>query len=135
MARGINWHVAVSISKRRGAFQTITHIHIFSSQVAQDSTVTAYCISDVAKDVMTINPGTEKTHIFTDNAGCYKSTLTLVILRKELGENIKTFNFCEAQDGKGSCDRRASHIKGCIKRYINEGHDVTNATEMKIETA
>lgn len=99
--RGINWHVAVTLSKRGGAFQTITHIHIFSSQVAQDSTVTAYCICDVAKDVMMINPVTENIHIFTDNAGCYKSTSTLAILKKELKENIKSFNFCEAQNGKG----------------------------------
>lgn len=82
--RGINWHVAVTLSKRGGAFQTITHIHIFSSQVAQDSTVTAYCICDVAKDVMMINPVTENIHIFTDNAGCYKSTSPLAILKKEL---------------------------------------------------
>lgn len=99
--RGINWHVAVTLSKRGGAFQTITHIHIFPSQVAQDSTVTAYCICDVAKDVMMINPVTENIHIFTDNAGCYKSTSTLAILKKELKENIKSFNFCEAQNGKG----------------------------------
>lgn len=99
--RGINWHVAVTLSKRGGAFQTITHIHIFSSQVAQDSTVTAYCICDVAKDVMMINPVTENIHIFTDNAGCYKSTSTLAILKKELKKNIKSFNFSEAQNGKG----------------------------------
>lgn len=29
-------------------------------------------------------------------------------------------------------DRRASHIKSVIKRYINEGHDVTSAEEMKV---
>lgn len=32
----------------------------------------------------------------------------------------------------GPCDRRASHVKCCIKRYINEGNDVTSASEMKI---
>ena len=32
----------------------------------------------------------------------------------------------------GPCDRRASHIKSVIKRYINEGHDVTSAEEMKV---
>lgn len=31
----------------------------------------------------------------------------------------------------GPCDRRASHIKACVRRYINEGHDVTSAEEMK----
>ncbi|CAG2246627.1 unnamed protein product [Mytilus edulis] len=28
-------------------------------------------------------------------------------------------------------DSRASHIKACVRRYINEGHDVTSAKEMK----
>ena len=31
----------------------------------------------------------------------------------------------------GPCDRRAAHTKAAIKRYINEGHDVTTAEEMK----
>lgn len=31
----------------------------------------------------------------------------------------------------GPCDRRASHIKSTIRRYINEGHDVTTASQMK----
>ena len=31
----------------------------------------------------------------------------------------------------GACDRKASHIKAVIKRYVNEGHDVTTADEMK----
>ena len=31
----------------------------------------------------------------------------------------------------GPCDRRASHLKSCIKRYINEGNNVTTAQEMK----
>ncbi|CAG2250954.1 unnamed protein product [Mytilus edulis] len=29
------------------------------------------------------------------------------------------------------CDRRASHVKSIIRRYINEGHDVTTAQQMK----
>nr|XP_022311408.1 uncharacterized protein LOC111116711 [Crassostrea virginica] len=44
---------------------------------------------------------------------------------------MKTYNFCEAQDGKGPCDRKASHIKSSIKRYINEGNDVLDASQKK----
>ncbi|CAC5367571.1 unnamed protein product [Mytilus coruscus] len=57
--------------------------------------------------------------------------MMMVALRAELGDKLKTYNFSEAQDGKGPCDRRASHIKACVRRYINEGHDVTSAEEMK----
>ena len=31
----------------------------------------------------------------------------------------------------GPCDRRAAHAKFIIKRYVNEGRDVTSAIEMK----
>ncbi|CAC5395476.1 unnamed protein product [Mytilus coruscus] len=52
--------------------------------------------------------------------------------RRDLGNKLISYNFSEAQDGKGPCDRRASHIKSVVKRYINEGHDVTSAEEMKV---
>ncbi|XP_052075524.1 uncharacterized protein LOC127712983 [Mytilus californianus] len=53
-------------------------------------------------------------------------------LRRDVGNKLKSYSFSEAQDGKGPCDRRASHIKSVVKRYINEGHDVTSAEEMKV---
>ncbi|VDI78502.1 Hypothetical predicted protein [Mytilus galloprovincialis] len=72
-----------------------------------------------------------KVHIWSDNAGCYKSTFTIYALYQELPNLIKSYNFCEAQDGKGPCDRKASHIKAAIKRHVNEGNDVLNASAMK----
>lgn len=42
-----------------------------------------------------------------------------------------SLTFCEAQDGKGPCDRKASHIKSAIKRCVNEGNDVLDASQMK----
>ncbi|CAC5404713.1 unnamed protein product [Mytilus coruscus] len=32
---------------------------------------------------------------------------------------------------EGPCDRRASHVKSIVRRYINEGHDVTTALQMR----
>ncbi|CAC5360101.1 unnamed protein product [Mytilus coruscus] len=37
----------------------------------------------------------------------------------------------KAQDGKGACDRKASHMKAEIKRYVNEGLNVLDANDMK----
>ncbi|CAC5404688.1 unnamed protein product [Mytilus coruscus] len=71
--RGINWHVSVSLIKLQHRMQTLTHLHIFSSQTSQDAAVTT----------------------------------------------------C------GPCDRRAAHAKFVIKRFINEGRDVTSALDMK----
>ncbi|CAC5390139.1 unnamed protein product [Mytilus coruscus] len=100
-------------------------------KISQDGSVTASVLCDVVHDLTKQVPNIQEVNFFSDNAGCYKNTMMMVALRAELGDKLKTYNFSEAQDGKGPCDRRASHIKACVRRYINEGHDVTSAEEMK----
>ncbi|XP_076084378.1 uncharacterized protein LOC143055120 [Mytilus galloprovincialis] len=129
--RGINWHISVTLYKHGEELKTITHVHIFSSQISQDGSVTASVLCDVVNDLTKQVPNIQEVNFFSDNAGCYKNTMMMVALKDELGDKLKTYNFSEAQDGKGPCDRRASHIKACVRRYINEGHDVTSAEEMK----
>ncbi|CAC5383981.1 unnamed protein product [Mytilus coruscus] len=129
--RGINWHVSVSLIKLQHRMQTLTHLHIFSSQTSQDAAVTTAVMTDVVQDLKTILPNLQNVHIFSDNAGCYKSSLTLSTLRHEIGKALASYNFSEAQNGKGPCDRRAAHAKFVIKRFINEGRDVTSALDMK----
>lgn len=129
--RGINWHVSVSLIKLQHRMQTLTHLHIFSSQASQDAAVTTAVMTDVVQDLKTILPNLQNVHIFSDNAGCYKSSLTLSTLRHEIGKALASYNFSEAQNGKGPCDRRAAHAKFVIKRFINEGRDVTSALDMK----
>ncbi|CAC5408117.1 unnamed protein product [Mytilus coruscus] len=97
--RGINWHVSVSLIKLQHRMQTLTHLHIFSSQTSQDAAVTTAVMTDVVQDLKTILPNLQNVHIFSDNAG--------------------------------PCDRRAAHAKFVIKRFINEGRDVTSALDMK----
>lgn len=129
--RGINWHVSVSLIKLQHRMQTLTHLHIFSSQTSQDAAVTTAVMTDVVQDLKTILPNLQNVHIFSDNAGCYKSSLTLSTLRHEIGKALASYNFSEAQNGKGPCDRRAAHAKFVIKRFINEGRDVTSALDKK----
>lgn len=128
--RGINWHIAVCATKDNDSYNLETYVHILDSQSPQDSKLTSALIVDVVKDVA-IRKHIDSVHIWSDNAGCYKSTYTLHALYQELKPLIKTYNFCEAQDGKGPCDRKASHVKSAIKRFINEGNDVLNASQMK----
>ncbi|VDI67385.1 Hypothetical predicted protein [Mytilus galloprovincialis] len=130
--RGMNWHIAVSVFKEQGCIKNFTHVHIFSAQISQDSPITSSLIKDTVADLHTLIPDIQEIHIYSDNAGCYKNTLMMASLRRDVGNKIKSYNFSEAQDGKGPCYRRASHIKSVIKRYINEGHDVTSAEEMKV---
>ena len=128
--RGINWHIPMCATKHGDNFELDTYVHILDSQSSQDSQLTAALLVDVVKD-MASHKRIDQVHILSDNAGCYKSTNTIHTLYQELPNLIKTYNFCEAQDGKGPCDRKASHIKSSIKRYINEGNDVLDASQMK----
>ncbi|CAC5391746.1 unnamed protein product [Mytilus coruscus] len=129
--RGINWHISVTLYKKGDELKTITHVHIFSSQISQDGSVTAFVLCDVVHDLTKQVSNIQEVNFFSDNEGCYKNTMMMVALRAELGDKLKTYNFSEAQDGKGPCDCRASHIKAYVRRYINEDHDVTSAEEMK----
>ncbi|XP_063448385.1 uncharacterized protein LOC134727920 [Mytilus trossulus] len=129
--RGINWHIAVTLLKEGSNFSSLTHVHIFESPVSQDASITSQILVDVARDILQHKPGLKKINFFSDNAGCYKSSSTILMLHNELGHNIASYNFCEAQNGKGPCDRRASHIKSIIRRHINQGNDVTSALHMK----
>ncbi|XP_052676632.1 uncharacterized protein LOC128158002 [Crassostrea angulata] len=128
--RGINWHIAVCATKNNDSYVLDTYLHILDSQCPQDSRLTTALIIDVVKD-MANRREVHNVHIWSDNAGCYKSSYTLYALHQELKPIIKSYNFCEAQDGKGPCDRKASHIKSAIKRYVNEGNDVLDASQMK----
>lgn len=125
--RGISWHISVVYLKGKHDTEIFTCVHILEGPFSQDSSVTASILVDTVASVH----GISKVNFWTDNAGCYKSSLTFSILYQELGSRLHSFNFCEAQAGKGVCDRKASHLKCSIKRYINEGHDVTCATDMK----
>ncbi|CAH3116052.1 unnamed protein product, partial [Porites lobata] len=44
---------------------------------------------------------------------------------------VERFDFSDPQGGKGEADRQAATIKGHINVYLNEGHDVNNAAQMK----
>ena len=40
-------------------------------------------------------------------------------------------DFSDPQGGKGACDRKAATVKGHVRRFINEGHDVLTAEDFK----
>ena len=99
--RGLNWHVSVSLIKMSDSYKTLTHIHIFNGQTPQDASYTTAVMCDVVNNLRETIPNLNKVHFFSDNAGCYKSSFSLVTLRGELGQQLASYNFCEAQNGKG----------------------------------
>ena len=72
----------------------------FHIQVSQDASTTASLIKDTAADLLDIIPNIDEINLFSDNAGCYKSTLMMATLKQDLGNKVKSYNFSESQDGK-----------------------------------
>ncbi|CAB4013395.1 Hypothetical predicted protein, partial [Paramuricea clavata] len=66
--------------------------------------------------------------------GCYHSVALLCAcpeISKHTGIHIKRVDFSDPQEGKGACDRKAATVKGHVRRYINEGHDVATTEGFK----
>ncbi|CAG2215432.1 unnamed protein product [Mytilus edulis] len=89
--------------------------------------------NDVLNNVLKNNPEVQSVHLWSDNAACYKCTDTLININnnKPSKGHIVSYNFCEAQDGKGACDRAAALFRSGIKRFVNQGNDVGNAMQIK----
>lgn len=43
----------------------------------------------------------------------------------------KRMDFADPQGGKSICDRKHAHVKSYIRRYVNEGNDVSTAVDFK----
>lgn len=128
--RGISWHVAVVFTKDDEIWKGLTYLHIFDGQISQDASVTTAVILDVVQSLNQQYPDITTIHLWSDNAGCYKSSETISTIYHHC-KAVHSFDFCEAQDGKGACDRTAAVIKANIRRFVNEGHDVVTARDMK----
>ncbi|CAF1985980.1 unnamed protein product [Rotaria magnacalcarata] len=97
-------------------------VHVFD-QCLQDSETIVTILNDVLCRVKEVDPGISKAYVRSDNAGCYHSANTLVSAKQiseKTGIAIKRIDFC---------DRYAAIIKSNIRRYLNENHNVTNASE------
>ncbi|XP_063396691.1 uncharacterized protein LOC134681157 [Mytilus trossulus] len=128
--RGIPWHISIAFCRKDdGSIGSLGFVHLFATQISQDSQVTASIIQDVMDEIREINTNDIKFHVWSDNAGCYKSTEMLSFLFHS-GLTL-SYDFCESQNGKGPCDRTAATIKSSIRRYVNQGHDVLTAQSMK----
>ena len=52
-------------------------------------------------------------------------------MEQATGIKVERVDFSDPQGGKGPCDRGADTIKAHVLRYINEGHDVLTADDLK----
>ena len=63
------------------------------------------------------------------------TTANLLLLCETVGERVgvslERYDFSEPQSGKDVCDRTLCPMKGAIRRYCNEGHDILSAADMR----
>ncbi|CAC5360406.1 unnamed protein product [Mytilus coruscus] len=126
--RGLSWHTGVAF-RRIKVVESSAFNHIFNGQIPQDSYATSAVILDIVNELKEQDNSKDKVHLWSDNAGCYKSSDTIYALY--CSKSVTSYDFCEAQSGKGACDRTAATLKSSIMRYINQGNDVLTATQMK----
>lgn len=79
-----------------------------------------------------MNPSLKEAYVRSDNAGCFHGTASISAM-PFLSTKIRCsrMDFADPQGGKSICDRKASHAKSFIRRFVNEGNDVCTAIEFK----
>lgn len=131
--RGISWHISVVFRRKSGKLQSQAFIHIGQS-CSQDSTAVILVMQHVLKTLKTEYPEITWAYLRQDNAGCYHCANTVLACQTmEQSTEIKVvrLDFSDPQGGKGAADRLAATCKCHIRIYLNEGHDVTTAEEMR----
>ena len=130
--RGLSWHIAVATRKPKELLETLTFVHIFDKS-NQDSLYVLAIIDDIIDMLKTAVPDLKSISFRQDNAGCYHSGPTILGVHK-LAKKHKVdvrMDFSDPQGGKGACDRKAASIKNHMQSYLNSGHDISSAQDMK----
>ncbi|CAF2038615.1 unnamed protein product [Rotaria magnacalcarata] len=112
-------------------FRYKVFVHVFD-QCSQDSETIGTILNDILCRVKETDPQIKSAFIRSDNVDCYHSANTLVSAKQiseKTGIAIRRIDFCDPQDDKGPCDRYAAVIKSNIRRYLNENHNITSASE------
>ena len=109
------------------------YVHLFE-ECTQNWFAVASIIEHALTTVKEANPSIQEAFLCSDNNGCYHCAyliLSLPSLGDRAGMKIARYDFSDPQAGKDVCDRRTTSIKSHMRRYINEGHDIRSAANMK----
>ena len=132
--RGISWHISVVYRRVEGVLQWQGFIHVIQS-CSQGSSAVVAIMQHVLTTLKQEHPEINTAFFRQDNAGCYHSSRTILACRHmgtRCGIRVARIDFSDPQGGKGAADRLAASCKFHIRAYINEGHDVCTANDMKI---
>ncbi|KAK3715349.1 hypothetical protein QZH41_010171, partial [Actinostola sp. cb2023] len=134
--RGMNWHVSCIISKpaNHEDLQIVSYVHLFDS-CTQDWYAVCAILTHLLKIVKATQPKINKAFIRSDGAGCYHNNNLIAAVNdvgNQTGIKVLRYDFSEPQFGKDVCDRIISPLKGAIRRYCDEGHDILSASDMYV---
>lgn len=108
-----------------------TIIHVFDN-ASQDTTTSNAILKDCVDRLKAKYPKLLKAYVRSDNAGCFhrvEGIFGIPCLNEQSDLKIVQVDFADPQSGKSICDRRAAHIKGSVRKYVNEGNNVTTSFE------
>ena len=125
--RGISWQIAVVFRRVSGELQSQAFVHIIQS-CNQDSTAVVLVMQHVLKTLKSKHPEVTTAFFRQDNAN---TVLACPLIQQSTGIKVARLDFSDPQGGKGPADRLAATCKSHIRIYINEGHNVTTAEEMR----
>lgn len=133
--RGLNWHISSVLAKDgdSGKTQVTSYAHLFDSCIQDWFTVTSI-IENLLITLKAENPSIERVYLRSDEAGCYHNNSIISALKdvsKRVHVEIVRYDFSEPQHGKDLCDRILCPMKASIRKYCNEGNDITTAAEMR----
>ncbi|KAK2548096.1 hypothetical protein P5673_031796, partial [Acropora cervicornis] len=125
--RGMNWHLSCAIaSDGKGNFFVSFYNHLFNS-CSQDWVSLLSILESLLITVRSSNPKVKKAENQMRPA---VTTTASLLLRPVMLESVLRYDFSEPQSGKDVCDRILCPLKGAIRRYCNEGHNVLTASDM-----
>lgn len=134
--RGISWHISYCVRKlpQQDEYEVTVYSHIFCQTISQNSEVVAAVMRHTLEEEKKKNQEINEAYYRSDCAGAYASGDVLIPIRQMkalTGVAVSRYDFSEPQAGKGSCDRSSAHQKSHVNRYLNEGHDVMSAVDIK----
>jgi uncharacterized C2H2 Zn-finger protein len=133
--RGMSLHIDVlfvldSDSQQIRKFTYFTIIEKCKQDMFAVACIFQHVISQIQNDFPHITELTCRS----DNAGCYSGG-AIIMARKEICNDrriyLKGIEFSEPQCGKDQADRDSAVAKTCFRNYVNEGHDLISAANMK----
>ena len=131
--KGISQHVDVIYHKENGTLHKLAYFTIIQ-RCNQDLAQTMSVASHVAAQIREDFPNVKNVYVKSDNAGCYAGNGHVegehhILKLHDL--NLKRHDYNEPQRGKDQCDRESATAQHQRSAYINAGHDIQTASDVK----